>query len=673
MWSPQKGPTRLWDLSFSHIFILQLMFSLVLAGNELWPMERPEGMPNIVSLEVMCGKDHMDVHLTFSHPFEGIVSSKGQHSDPRCVYVPPSTGKTFFSFRISYSRCGTKPDLHGQFYENTVVVQYDKDLLEVWDEAKRLRCEWFNDYEKTASKPPMVIADLDVIQLDFRGDNVDCWMEIQHGKGPWAPPVSGIVPLGSTLTLVVAINDYRGEFDMRVKSCVASDGSGHVINLSDEFGCVLRPKMISRFLKARAPDERATVITYAFFHAFKFPDALSVHIKCKVEICRHGCLDHCQLTGSVNERKDVLMNEPPGSQNELSQESIGHIAMHGGQQPALGGLPLGGAGGGGGGLGSVGGGGGSVGIGSDGAGDHDVFYDDIIHNRKQLSSINSGIANILDQFNMHEKNANLSPRPVHEEPEDSDLDSLFGEDELADLDEAQYMELKKSGKFPHGPRQFEAQKRMGVPMAGPRSLEPKSNDDAPHPIYRPQAEALKRTREDHIDLDASEELLKQKSNKTADSDETDKSTRRRRRSIVIADRKVRSADVGVSGLYDVISEADLAFSPDSKQEAVTVFQGKISEEVVYGICMPVPGFSILFIVVISATIVSALIAGSLLYRYQLQKEALEKQTPMPVPGTFASWMTLRLFRMRHMQEQQQRQQIGGAVAAASAVAHETVQ
>jgi len=34
-------------------------------------------MPNIVSLEVMCGKDHMDVHLTFSHPFEGIVSSKG--------------------------------------------------------------------------------------------------------------------------------------------------------------------------------------------------------------------------------------------------------------------------------------------------------------------------------------------------------------------------------------------------------------------------------------------------------------------------------------------------------------------------------------------------------------------------------------------------------------------
>ncbi|XP_055914552.1 uncharacterized protein LOC129947845 [Eupeodes corollae] len=621
MWSPQKGPTRLWDLSLSLIFILQLMFSLVIAGNEIWPLERPDGMPNIVSLEVMCGKDHMDVHLTFSHPFEGIVSSKGQHSDPRCVYVPPSTGKTFFSFRISYSRCGTKPDLHGQFYENTVVVQYDKDLLEVWDEAKRLRCEWFNDYEKTASKPPMVIADLDVIQLDFRGDNVDCWMEIQHGKGPWAPPVSGIVPLGSTLTLVVAINDYRGEFDMRVKSCVASDGSGHIIKLSDEFGCVLRPKMISRFLKARAPDERATVITYAFFHAFKFPDALSVHIKCKVEICRHGCLDHCQLNGNVHERKDIVSTETEDDSNAASSNNELHNVIGAGP--------------------------------SEGDRDHDIFYDDIIHNRKQLSSINNGIANMLDNFKMHEKNnnVNLEPRPVHEEEDDADLDSLFENDD--EVEKEQYMELKKAGKFPQGPRLFEAQNRMGVPVAGPRSLEPKTDDDL-RPVYKA----------------SSKEDEDEANNATESTEEPDVKNRRRRRSIVVSDRKARSADVGVSGLYDVISEADLAFSPDTKQEAVTVFQGKISEDVVYGICMPVPGFSILFIVVVSATIVSALIAGSLLYRYQLQKEALEKQTPLPV-GSLASWMTLRLFRMRHEGVVVPPNQ--SPVATAAAIVHETPQ
>lgn len=42
--------------------------------------------------------------------------------------------------------------------------------------------------------------------------------------------------------------------------------------------------------------------------------------------------------------------------------------------------------------------------------------------------------------------------------------------------------------------------------------------------------------------------------------------------MVISDRKARSADVGVSGIYEVISEADLAFSPDNRAEAVTVFQ-----------------------------------------------------------------------------------------------------
>lgn len=54
--------------------------NLAQAENELWPLDRPKGMPIINSLEVMCGKDHMDVHLSFSHPFEGIVSSKGLHS-----------------------------------------------------------------------------------------------------------------------------------------------------------------------------------------------------------------------------------------------------------------------------------------------------------------------------------------------------------------------------------------------------------------------------------------------------------------------------------------------------------------------------------------------------------------------------------------------------------------
>ncbi|XP_055616027.1 uncharacterized protein LOC129762068 [Toxorhynchites rutilus septentrionalis] len=625
MRSLRWAPGVLWDLRI-HLVLAVLLFKAGAPANEIWPVERPDGMPQITALEVMCGKDHMDVHLSFSAPFEGIVSSKGQHSDPRCVYVPPSTGKTFFTFRISYSRCGTKPDLNGQFYENTVVVQYDKDLLEVWDEAKRLRCEWFNDYEKTASKPPMVIADLDVIQLDFRGDNVDCWMEIQQGKGPWAPAVSGIVPLGSTMTLVVAINDFRGEFDMRVKSCVASDGAGHVIKLSDEYGCVLRPKMISRFLKARAPDDKASVITYAFFHAFKFPDALSVHIKCKVEICRHGCLDHCQHSGSAGpaakhhdllERKDTLENHQ--SSNDILQESAEEDSGSNGQ---------------------------------------DVFYDDIIHTDKNFNQQPPPPPPkkpVIPAIHKKKDSGYLQYHHHNRDPMD-ELESLFLSDHsmmppelMKKQPQQQQLPLQmqptaqplsgqqpqkvtyEDEKFPHGPRQMDAEKRMGLPaVAGPRSLNLDAED-----IRNPTFASGDRKR-------------------------------RVRRAIKITDRKIRSTDVGVSGIYEVISEADLAFNPDIKQEAVTVFQGKIAEEVVYGICMPVPGFSILFILVISATIISALIAGSLLYRYQLQKEMLAQQQSGTSPGhlppnNFAAWMTLRLFRSRH-------HQAAAAAAAAAAMA-----
>ena len=74
---------------------------------------------------------------------------------------------------------------------------------------------------------------------------------------------------------------------MRVKSCEASDaGSVRPIQLSDENGCVLRPKMFSKFMKMRSTDSRATVVTYAFFHAFKFPDSMAVHIRCKVSYFR---------------------------------------------------------------------------------------------------------------------------------------------------------------------------------------------------------------------------------------------------------------------------------------------------------------------------------------------------------------------------------------------------
>ncbi|KAG0422887.1 hypothetical protein HPB47_001315 [Ixodes persulcatus] len=118
-----------------------------------------------------------------SSAFHGIVFSKGHHGQQDCVYVQPHSGITAVHFDVFYDRCGTKPDHHGSFYENTIVVQYGVDVIEAWDEAKRLRCEWHDAYEKSALKTPSIqLADLEVQELNFQGDSVGCWMEIQEGK-----------------------------------------------------------------------------------------------------------------------------------------------------------------------------------------------------------------------------------------------------------------------------------------------------------------------------------------------------------------------------------------------------------------------------------------------------------------------------------------------------------
>ncbi|XP_015787114.1 myb-like protein I [Tetranychus urticae] len=272
---------------------------LILCVNGHWSDDGPtgNGLGKLSALDVICGKDHMTVRAEFAGPFHGIVASKGTYGQDNCVYIKPYSGVTHATFKVYYDQCGTKPDLQGRYYENTVVIQYGTDIIEAWDEAKRLRCEWFEAYEKPATfRPAIPVADLDVVEMNFQGDDIDCWMEIQEGKGPWGREVSRIVPVGQPMTIVIAINDYGGEFDMRVKSCFAHDGIKPPIHLTDEHGCVLRPKMLTKFEKVKDPNGKATVISYSHFYAFKFPDSMNVQIQCTVEVCRHGCPNACQKT-----------------------------------------------------------------------------------------------------------------------------------------------------------------------------------------------------------------------------------------------------------------------------------------------------------------------------------------------------------------------------------------
>lgn len=281
-------------------------------------------MPKIVSLDVKCEKHGMKVFLQFDKPFYGIVFSKGHYSNANCVHLPAGLGRTNVNFDIGINACGTAGNTEnglygyesgaGNYFENIIVIQYDPQVQEVWDQARKLRCTWHDQYEKSVTFRPFPVDMLDVVRADFAGDNVGCWMQIQVGKGPWASEVSGLVKIGQTMTMVLAIKDGDAKFDMLVRNCMAHDGKRAPIQLVDQRGCVTRPKIMSKFTKIKNFGASASVLSYAHFQAFKFPDSMEVHFQCTIQICRYQCPDQCDHTNNLESQNVQHLTAGPESQ-----------------------------------------------------------------------------------------------------------------------------------------------------------------------------------------------------------------------------------------------------------------------------------------------------------------------------------------------------------------------
>jgi len=268
-------------------------------GGDPWKIGQPANMAQIQDLQVQCEKDLMRVRIIFDRPFYGMVFSKGFYSNVNCVHVPAALGQTQATFDIAMGQCGMTtggnsdsygaPTPQGSYIENTVIIQYDPLLQEVWDQARKIRCTWYDFYEKAVTFKPYQVDMLDPVTANFLGDNLRCWMQIQVGKGPYASEVSGIVKIGQTMTMVLGVKDDDNKFDMMVRNCVAHDGHRAPIQLVDEKGCVVREKIMSPFKKIKNFDSTANVLSYAYFQAFKFPDSMNVHFQCVVQVCRGAC------------------------------------------------------------------------------------------------------------------------------------------------------------------------------------------------------------------------------------------------------------------------------------------------------------------------------------------------------------------------------------------------
>ncbi|XP_029827932.2 uncharacterized protein LOC115313153 [Ixodes scapularis] len=275
-------------------------------------------MAKLVKVAVRCTRAALNVRLEFDHPFRGLVYSKGHFGDPECRHVHGDStpgaaeSRRTFEFAVRADRCGStkverKPREGDSYLENTIVVQSELGIQDWSDSARRLRCSWDSNTERTVSSS-ISVDQLDVIAARYAGSSAaDSYMDVQHGRGPFSAPVTGLVKIGETLTLVV----YALGSDVHVKDCLAHDGDlGHTVQLTDAHGCVAKPKLLGPWQKTtKTGATGASTIAFAYLKAFKFPDKVEVYLECNIEMCKRQCSELC--SGARRSKRQGL-NESSG-------------------------------------------------------------------------------------------------------------------------------------------------------------------------------------------------------------------------------------------------------------------------------------------------------------------------------------------------------------------------
>ncbi|WKY02987.1 hypothetical protein Q1695_016353 [Nippostrongylus brasiliensis] len=175
----------------------------------------------------------------------------------------------------------------------TITVTSEAGHVRNWDKAKifkeeepKIGVEFRKDGDDKATSSDNVPVSPLVSNQEYFAPPAELTLEIQQGRGPFAPAVNSPIKIGDNITLVVrAKSQMKGEneFDMFVHSCFAADGPGNTkIDLIDRNGCVLRSQFVSPLNRTKDPDS----LMYYYFGitAFKFPGPDDVYFSCSVEL-----------------------------------------------------------------------------------------------------------------------------------------------------------------------------------------------------------------------------------------------------------------------------------------------------------------------------------------------------------------------------------------------------
>ncbi|KAK8379178.1 hypothetical protein O3P69_019194 [Scylla paramamosain] len=271
------------------------------------------GMAQLESLDVKCGRSGMNVELRFTAEFPGVVYSKGHFSDPACLYLRESDPRSdVYRFTIPIDGCGTEAEEgvgesgKDRAVGNTIIIQTDPLIQEVWDEARHITCTWSHSLTKSVAFLPLKVYEPDIVDVQLDSRSVNTLMEIQRGTrgaaGPLPAPPTGYVHVGDDISVVIYVKGTQT--DANVMSCNATTaGRETTVALVDGQGCLLRPDLLTPFAKTRQVNGvEADLMLYSYLKAFNIAESPEFTISCALEVCEDVCPKTC-LSGPPKARR----------------------------------------------------------------------------------------------------------------------------------------------------------------------------------------------------------------------------------------------------------------------------------------------------------------------------------------------------------------------------------
>lgn len=230
--------------------------------------------------------------------FAFCVWSKFDRKTNNKRFVRQGSGSTTFRFMVPGDGCGTQ-SVAGKLnlgYYNTLVVQTEETVQEVWDTSHRIQCFTKPTTQLVAFQPLTNVEDIPVEQ--------EIKTAILVGNGLDGQPVNQTTTLkiGDQLTLVFYV--YQNFKDVVVKNCFASDGQAIRVRLTDDNGCPLRPKLMQSF-------KRNGNTIYASLTTFRLAEKTTLALSCDIELCSISCRNSTAICSPGSKPFPSVSSPPP--------------------------------------------------------------------------------------------------------------------------------------------------------------------------------------------------------------------------------------------------------------------------------------------------------------------------------------------------------------------------